>query len=73
MTMLELENNVAGLFWTDENEMIDELEEMGYEVLEVNSEYISMLAEEDDEDGKEFLAYLGHANSTIWVEKIRAF
>lgn len=71
MTTLEqIENNVTGLFWTEINEMIEELEEMGYEVLEANGEYISIAAEEDDE---EFVLYLGHANSTMWVEKIREF
>lgn len=70
MTILEtLENN----FWTDKNEMIEELEKMGYEVMEANDEYISITAKEDDDDDKEFVLYLGHANRTMWVEKIREF
>jgi hypothetical protein len=71
MTTVEIELNVYGNFWTDENEMIKELEEMGYEVLEVNGEYVSISAEEDDEEDKEFVLYLGHANTTMWVEKIK--
>ena len=66
--MHEIENNVRGCFWTVLDEMVEELEGMGYEVEDYNDEYVSIV-----EDDTEYLLYLGHANTTMWVETIREF
>lgn len=60
---------VGRSFWTREDEMIEELEENGYEVTEVTGEYVVI---EDQEDEEEYILYLGHANSTMWVERVRS-
>ena len=43
--------NLKGMFWTNTNEMVEEIEELGYEVLDVNDENITIGYE--DEDGEE--------------------
>lgn len=62
--------NVSGQFWTRQNEMVEELEELDYSVLEVNHEYV-VVADLQDEDEEEYILYLGHANSTMWIENVR--
>jgi len=56
------EENMAGNFWTRFDEMIEDLQEYGYQILEANDEYINV------ED--EVLLYLGHANATIWIDRV---
>jgi len=63
--------NVEGMFWTRRNEMIEELESLDYAVVEVNNEYVSVVDCQDDEQG-EYILYQGHANSTMWVESVKA-
>ena len=71
MTNIEkIEMNVSGNFWTRQDEMVEELEELGNEVVAVNYEYVSVI-DLQDEDGAEYILYLGHANSTMWVESVR--
>lgn len=57
-------------FWTRLEEMVEDIEEYGYEVLEANDEYIVVDNDADDED-EEIILYLGHANTTIWIERAR--
>ena len=69
MTSLEkMEMNVAGLFWTRQPEMIEELEDLGYTVDEAYDEYVAVT---DDREDSSFILYLGHANSTMWVENVK--
>ena len=42
---------LKGMFWTNKNEMLEELEGMGYEVIDENDEYI-VIADEHDEEIK---------------------
>lgn len=53
-------------FWTRKNEMVEDINEKGYEVVEFNDEYVII---ENEDETLELI--LGHANSTMWVEKIR--
>lgn len=68
-TIKRFENDFAQNFWTSQEEMVKEIEELGYSVSEVNYEY--MILSDDDDDEQEYVIYIGHANSTMWVEKIR--
>lgn len=57
-------------FWTRLDELVSDIEEYGYRVLDANDEYIAVENDTDD-DADETLLYLGHANSTMWIEKAR--
>lgn len=54
--MKELKNK----FWTSKDEMVEEIEAMGYEVADVDSEYVVFL---DDEE--EYIMRVLQAGSTI--------
>lgn len=60
--------NIIKNFWTDLNEMVEDIEEIGLTVEEANDEYIEVTDEVADES---YTLYLGHANSTIWIEKVK--
>lgn len=66
----KVEMNVCNQFWTRQNEMMEELEDLDYSVLEINHEYV-VVADLQDEDEEEYILYLGHANSTMWIETVR--
>jgi hypothetical protein len=71
MSNLErVEMDMSGKFWTRQNEMVEELEELDYEVTEINGEYVAVIDLHDDDEA-EYILYLGHANSTMWVERAR--
>ena len=65
-----IENDVCGDFWTRLNELVDDVEDMGYPVEDACEEYI-VIRESEDEDSQPYILYLGHANSTMWVESIK--
>lgn len=56
--------NLKGLFWTNKNEMVEELEGMGYEIEDINDEYITIL----DEDEEEITLDLIIAGRTIAID-----
>lgn len=62
--------NVEGKFWTRQNEMVEELKELGYEVIDLCNEYVGVVDLYDDGEA-EYILYLGHANSTMWVENVK--
>ncbi len=62
-----IEQELMGQFWTRLNEMVDDIVDMGLEVLEANDEYIVVA----DDDEEETVLYLGLANSTRWIERIK--
>ena len=64
--------DLAGLFWTRTDEMVEELESLDYFVEEVNGEYV-VVEDGHDEEDHIYILYLGHANSTIWVESVREY
>lgn len=65
MRLEELKNN----WWTRLDELVGEIEEMGYGVLEQNREYIVCFDEEDDSD-EQYQIRLGGTERTIVVEEI---
>lgn len=69
--VFDVGDDVSGVFWTVREEMIEDLERWGYDVLLVNDEFVAIAVYDDECDQAEFLLYLGHANKTMWVEKIR--
>ena len=62
--------DVEGKFWTRQNEMVEDLEELDYEVTAICWEYVCVQDARED-DGAELILYLGHANSTMWVENVK--
>ena len=65
-----IEKDLCGDFWTDLEEMVDDIKEAGYEVEDYNDEYIAIRESEDD-DAQPYILYLGHANKTIWIDSIK--
>lgn len=70
-TIERIEMDVKGLFWTRQSEMIEELEELDYSVDEINYEYVVVTVEHNEDKGA-YILYLGHANSTMWIERVRS-
>lgn len=70
-TIENIESELCHQFWTRLDEMIEEIEELGYEVTYSNNEYISIVDPNVDKD-QEYILYLGNTGSTIWVEDICA-
>ncbi len=48
-------------------ELVEDIEEKGYEVLDSNREYISFV---DPEEDTEYVAYLGGTERTIYISRI---
>lgn len=64
------EDEMGNQFWTRLDEMVEDIEEYGYTVLEADDECI--VVDNDTEDAEdETILFLGHANNTIWIERIR--
>lgn len=61
--------DLGGMFWTRKSEMVEEIEELDYSVCEANNEYL--VVTDDQDDCAEYILYLGHANTTMWIEKVR--
>ena len=59
-------------FWTRLDELVEDIREYGYRVTEANDEYVVVENDTADE-ADETLLYLGHANSTIWIESAKNF
>ena len=62
--------NVEGKFWRSLSEMVEELESLDYEVTYASYEYLNVI-DLQDEDEAEYTLYLGHANTTMWVESVK--
>ena len=60
-------NELVSEFWTRKNEMEESVESVGLYVAESNDEYVTVAAEDIDEQAT---LYLGHANETMWIERI---
>ncbi len=58
--------NVEGKFWTRQNEMVEELESLGYEVAEVSGDSLVVIDLQDEEETEHTLR-IGHANRTMWI------
>ena len=57
-------------FWTDLEEMVEDIREYGYRVEEYNDEYVAV-ENDHDEHVETTVLYLGHANRTIWIDNVR--
>lgn len=54
-------------FGQEKNEMEESVESVGLYVAESNDEYVTVAAKGIDEQA---VLYLGHANETMWIERI---
>lgn len=59
--------NVEGKFWTRQNEMVEELEGLDYEVVSISWDTL-VVVDLQDEDETEYTLHVGHANRTMWIE-----
>lgn len=68
-------NELVREFWTRQNEMEESIESLGLYIAEANAEYIIVYDENSDDENSDMHAvlYLGHANETMWVERIVFF
>lgn len=65
--MIETYENTGEWFGRLE-ELVEDIEDKGYEVLESNAEYITFVAKDDD---TEYVAYLGGTERTIYISRIK--
>lgn len=64
-------NDLNGFFWTRLDEMIQDIENEGYSVLDANNESLVIGLEDDEDEEMEFILYIGHANTTMWIQSVR--
>lgn len=64
--MQEIMESMERNFWTELEELVEDLKDAGLEVTDFSEEYVAVASEDDEES----LLYLGHANRTIWIEKV---
>ena len=64
--------DVEGKFWTRQDEMVEELESLGYEVEELDADTLAIvnLQDDDEEDETEYILHVGHANRTMWITEV---
>lgn len=65
--MEKLIEDLRGKFWTDKEEMKEELNELGYEVEELNDESVTLLVETPEETN-EYVFSVITAGRTIAIE-----
>lgn len=68
--MENAKENLMGKFWTRQDEMIDEIESLDYEVISKGWDMIVVI-DLMDEDEPEITLEIGHANGTMWVQEVR--
>ena len=61
--------DVEGKFWTRQNEMVEELESLNYEVVSLGWETL-VVVDLQDEDETEYTLHIGHANRTMWITEV---
>lgn len=66
--MLERLEALKGEFWTVRQELIEELEEMEFDIVEENAEYISVTTEAEEDI--EYVIHLAGTERTIVVDYI---
>ena len=67
MKVKEFQGNWYGRRSDLEEELMDE----DIEINEANDEYISVTDLNEDDEEAEFILYLEHANSTVWINWVR--
>lgn len=60
---------ITGEWYGRLEELVEDIQEQGYEILETSSEYVSFYDPETDDD-KEYVAYLGGTERTIYIDHI---
>ena len=60
--------NITGEWFLNLEELVEHIEELGYEVLEANREYVVIYNAEREE---EYIAYLGGTERTIYINKFK--
>ena len=65
----EVMANFDGLFWTDYEEMLEEVRTFNYTILESNDEYIVVTDDESDDDD-EFILRFSKVGSTYYIESV---
>ena len=66
--MEKLKEKISGKFWTDENELITEFEELGYDVLYLDYEYMIVSDIDERYEDKEIKIDIIRAGRTIAVK-----
>lgn len=61
--------DVEGKFWTRRDELVEELEELDYIVVEINSEYV-VVSDAQSEDDAEYILYFGGTERTKYIERV---
>lgn len=64
--------SLSGSFWTKTSEIIEDIEDLGYEVLEINSEYVLISKEDEDGNDKELMIPLGGTSRTMTLDLNRS-
>lgn len=67
-----LESKLGGEFWTRLSELVDDIEELGYEVIDYNSEYVVVFFVDDEGDEGELKIPLGGTSRTMTLDFSRA-
>ena len=67
--LYDLEN---GKWWTHLNELLEEIEELGFEIDEANREYIVVSTDGDYDEFQTFVLNLGGTERTIIIKEIKA-
>lgn len=70
-TVERIKQELMGQFWTRLDELVYDIEESGHTVYEANDEYVVVDGDDEDDADDKAILYLGHANSTIWIENVR--
>lgn len=60
---------ITGEWFGRLEELVEDIEEKGYEVLDANREYVAFSDPEDDDT--EYVAYLGGTERTIYIDRIK--
>lgn len=70
ITLFEMVKDFSGNFYTRVDELINAIEQAGENiaVVDYNDEYLTVANYDTDE---EVIAYLGHANSTLWIYRVK--
>jgi len=61
--------NVDGKFWTSQNELVEELESMGYEVNEISADCVVVVDTYDD-DEPEYTLHISRVNRTMRIDSV---
>lgn len=60
---------ITGEWYGRLEDLIEDIEDKGYKVLESNREYVTFVDPDSDED-TEYVAYLGGTERTIYIDRV---